>query len=94
VAWVFNLGAEKFLRNIKANTCPVTGLTIGVNRAAVPDIFQGLNRHLNNITARRAVNRGDKAYAAIGVFVFGVIGMSRDKSITVCFVFFEPIRHI
>jgi len=76
-----NLGAEKFLRNIKANTCAVACLSIRIHRAAMPDIFQGLDRFFNDIAPRCSVDRGDKSNAAIGVLMRGVIGIGGDERV-------------
>ena len=39
VARALDLGLKEALRNIEANPCPVAGLAIGVNCAAMPNIF-------------------------------------------------------
>jgi hypothetical protein len=78
VACPFDLRAEEFLRNIEANTRPVARLAICVHSAAMPDIFQRLDRFLYDVTTGCAVNRRDEANTAIGVLIRRIIGMGID----------------
>ena len=90
MACALNLGFEKLLGNIKANTCAVTRFAIGVHRPSVPNIFQGLNGLCNDVAARRAVNRGDKANAARAMLIHWVISMGGRQRLAFCFVIGGP----
>src|SRR4051794_13400061 len=63
---------EEFLRDLDMQPGAVAGLAVGVDRAAMPDRFQGADRRLDDGAARRAVDRGDEADAA-GVMLLGGI---------------------
>ena len=52
---------EKVLRHANAQTRPVTGEAVGIDRAAVPDRLQGINRQLDDIAAGAALHVGDEA---------------------------------
>ena len=68
-----DLLAEKFLRNVNAYASPVTGFAIGVHCAAVPDIFECLDAHLNDLAAWFAVERCNETNAASRMLVRGVV---------------------
>ena len=93
MARALDLGAEKFLRNIKTDTCAVAGFPVSIHCAAMPDILQRLQRLFDNISARRAVNRSHKTDAAIGMFIGRVISIRGNERVAFRCVFFEPVRH-
>eukprot|EP00521_Asterionellopsis_glacialis_P021763 CAMPEP_0195315228 /NCGR_PEP_ID=MMETSP0708-20121125/2877_1 /TAXON_ID=33640 /ORGANISM="Asterionellopsis glacialis, Strain CCMP134" /LENGTH=119 /DNA_ID=CAMNT_0040380395 /DNA_START=302 /DNA_END=661 /DNA_ORIENTATION=- len=78
-----HLIAEKFLRHFNPNTRAVTGLAVSINCAAVPDILQRLNTHLNDLTPRLSVQGGDQTNPAGAMLVFGIIGVSIDQTLAV-----------
>ena len=52
------------MRTIKVDIEFMSGLAIGIDRAAVPHGFQRIDRRLDDAPRRRAVGRGDEADAA------------------------------
>ena len=61
---------EEVLRDLDMDAGAVAGLAVGVDRAAVPDRLQRLDRRLDHLAPRLAVDRGDEADAA-GVVLVG-----------------------
>ena len=64
--------AEKVLGNLQVDTGAVTGLAVGVDRAAMPNRLQRLNPGKHHLAPRFTVNGGDEADPA-GVVLIGRI---------------------
>ncbi len=79
-----DLLGEEVLRHLDTDARPVAGLAIGIDSAAVPDIFQSLDAHLDNLAARAAIECGHEANSA-GIGLMGrIIGMRVDQFLAVC----------
>ena len=84
VAGALHLLGEEVLRHLDADARAVAGLAVGIHRAAVPDILQRLDAHLDNLAARAPVERGDEANPA-GIGLMGrIIGVRVDQFLAVC----------
>jgi hypothetical protein len=62
---------EKVLGHADAQTGPVAGQTVGIDRAAVPDRFQGVDGQFHNIAAGAPLHVGDQADTAGIALVLG-----------------------
>ena len=82
-----HLIAEKGLRHLEADTRAITCLTIGIDRAPVPDILERFDTHFNDFTARLTVQRSNQANTASAMLIFRVIGMAIDQALTIFKVF-------
>ncbi len=84
VSGALDLLGEEVLRHLDTDARPVAGLAIGIDSAAVPDIFQSLDAHLDNLAARAAIECGHEANSA-GIGLMGrIIGMRVDQFLAVC----------
>ncbi len=68
-----DLVPEEADRNLHVDARAVTGLAVGVDRTPVPDRFQRVDPVDDNFAPGLAVDRGDQADAAGGMFVLGAI---------------------
>ena len=89
-----NLFLEEILRNVHADACAVTGLSVGIDSAAVIDVFQGADTHFNDFPARISIQRDDQTDTAGVMLVFRGIGVSVDEFLTVVEIGFSIVSHV
>ena len=65
MAGALNMFLEKVLRNLNVDSRAVAGLAVGVDRAAVPEDLQRLDRAQHDLAPWPAVDGNDHADAAI-----------------------------
>jgi hypothetical protein len=64
---------EEVLRDLDIDPGAVSGLAVGVDRAAMPHCAQGIDRRLDHLAPWLTVDRGDEADAAGGVLVGRIV---------------------
>ena len=64
---------EKVLRDLEIDPGAVAGLAVGIDRAAMPHRAQGIDRRLDHLAPRLAVDRGHEADPARGVLVGRIV---------------------
>ena len=94
VAGALCLLTEEVLWDLDTDTCAVTGLAVSIYGAAVPDILQGLDAHLDDFALWLAIQRNHEADAA-GIFLMlGIIGVAIDQFLALDEVFCDRIGHV
>ena len=93
VAAATDLIAEKLLRNLNPDARAVTGLAIGVDSAAVPDVLEGLDAHFYDFTARLPIERCHKSDTAGAMLILRIVGMRIDQALAIVFVIANKISH-
>ncbi len=68
-----DLLAQEVLRDLEIDAGTVAGLAVGVDRAAMPDRAQGIDRRLDHLAARLAVDRGHEPDPAGVVLVRRIV---------------------
>ena len=86
--------AKEILRHIKADTRAVAGFSIGIHSAAVPDILQCADAHLDDLAARLAIERDNETHAAGIAFVLGIISPRINQALAVLLILCHIIRHL
>ncbi len=88
MADIAHLLAEEVLRHIDHDARAVARLAVGIDRAAVEQGLQRLDGEFDDVTARRAVDRGDEADAAGVLFRGRIVGMAVDQGLAVAVIEF------
>ena len=86
VADAADLLGEEVLRHRNQHAGPVAGLAVGVDGPAVPDRLQRLDRQLDHLAARLAVDRADQTDAAGVVLLRRIVGVAVDQLGAVRFI--------
>ena len=85
---------EEVLRHFDPDTGAVARLAVGVHRAAVPDILERLDAHLDDFALRLAIERGNEAHAASVLLELFIIGVRLNEFLALFEVFFDCVGHV